>query len=159
MGGVFKKSKFFFDNILISSKSSLLLSLNSKMEQLIGEITTDERNLKAATENHAKEASNFAALEKESTDIIDTLNCTIALLDRYASMIEGQEEDIAAWTGDQKAETKAQGLDRNTNSLICATCKREPLNSVMVTEIFLDFANFGVRFWDPCSFECYQPSG
>ena len=73
--------------------------------------------------------------------------------------IEGQEEDIAAWTGDQKAETKAQGLDRNTNSLICATCKREPLNSVMVTEIFLDFANFGVRFWDPCSFECYQPSG
>ena len=73
--------------------------------------------------------------------------------------IEGQEEDIAAWTGDQKAETKAQGLDRNTNSLICATCKREPLNSVMVTEIFLDFANFGVQFWDPCSFECYQPSG
>ena len=85
------------------------------MEQLIGEITTDERNLKAATENHAKEASNLAALEKESTDIIDTLNCTIALLERYASMIEGQEEDIATWTGDQKAETKAQGLDISTN--------------------------------------------
>ena len=45
------------------------------MEQLIGEITTDETNFKVATENRAKEASDFAALEKELTKVMNTLHC------------------------------------------------------------------------------------
>ena len=28
--------------------------------------------------------------------------------------------------------------------------------SKIIVDWFLDFANFGVRFWDPCSLECYQ---
>ena len=35
------------------------------IEQLLGEITTDETDLKAATEIRAKSANVFAALEKE----------------------------------------------------------------------------------------------
>ena len=48
----------------IVSKASLLASLDSKMERLVGEMTTDEADLKAATEICTKEASEFAALEK-----------------------------------------------------------------------------------------------
>ena len=47
----------------ISSKASPLASLDSKVEQLGGEITTDEADLEAATEISAKEASDFVATE------------------------------------------------------------------------------------------------
>ena len=50
--------------------------------------TTDEADFKAAGEIRAKEASDFTALEKELTEIIDTLKCAIGLLERHASMLE-----------------------------------------------------------------------
>ena len=58
------------------------------MERLVGEMTTDEADLKAATEICTKEASDFAALEKELTEVIDILNRAIGLLERNASMLE-----------------------------------------------------------------------
>ena len=72
----------------IVSKASLLASLDSKMERLVGEMTTDEADLKAATEICTKEASDFAALEKELTEVIDILNHAIGLLERNASVQE-----------------------------------------------------------------------
>ena len=55
------------------------------MEQLAGKITTDEADLKATGEIRAKESSD---LEKELTEIVDTLNRAIGLLERHASMVE-----------------------------------------------------------------------
>ena len=56
------------------------------MEQLAGKVATDEADLKAAGEIRAKEGSEFTALEKELTEIIDTFKCAIGLLERQASM-------------------------------------------------------------------------
>ena len=50
--------------------------------------TTDEADFKAAGEIRAKEASDFTALEKELTEIVDTLNRAIGLLERHASIVE-----------------------------------------------------------------------
>ena len=43
------------------------------MEQLVGEVTTGKAALKAAAEILAKEACDYPALEKELTEVIDTL--------------------------------------------------------------------------------------
>ena len=48
----------------IGSKVSLLASLDSKVEQLVGEVTTGKADLKAAAEILAKEAGDYTALEK-----------------------------------------------------------------------------------------------
>ena len=45
-------------------------------------------DIKADTEIRAHEASDSAALKKELTEVIDTLNRTIGLLERYACMLE-----------------------------------------------------------------------
>ena len=58
------------------------------MEQLAGKIATDEADHKAAGEISAKEGGDFTALEKELTEIVDTLHCAIGLLERHASMVE-----------------------------------------------------------------------
>ena len=58
------------------------------MEQLAGKITTDEADLKATGEIRAKEGSDFTALEKELTEILDTFKRAIGLLERHASMLE-----------------------------------------------------------------------
>ena len=67
---------------------TLFLCLNSKVQQLAGEITTDEADRKAADEIRAKEASDFTALEKELTEILDTFKRAIGLLERHASMLK-----------------------------------------------------------------------
>ena len=58
------------------------------MEQLAGKIATDEADHKAAGEISAKEGGDFTALEKELTEIVDTLNRAIGLLERHASIVE-----------------------------------------------------------------------
>ena len=74
-------------------KGKAYASLDSKIEQLVGEITTHETDLKAAIEICAKRASDFAALEKELKEVIETLNCRIGLLERHASMLELKNEN------------------------------------------------------------------
>ena len=63
-------------------------SLDSKIEQLVGEIITHETDLKAAIEICAKRASDFAALEKELKRVSETLNCKIGFFERHTSMQE-----------------------------------------------------------------------
>ena len=80
------------NNKQIGAKDYLLMSLNSKVQQLAGEITTDEADRKAAGEIRAKEASDFTALEKEQTEIIDTFKQAIGLLERHACLhVEAEE--------------------------------------------------------------------
>ena len=49
----------------------------------MGEITTDEADLKTATEIYDKKASDCAAFGKELTEIIDTLNGASGFLERH----------------------------------------------------------------------------
>ena len=48
----------------------------------------DEADRKAAGKSRAKEASDFTALKRGLTEIIDTLKRAIGLLERHASMLE-----------------------------------------------------------------------
>jgi len=76
----------------IDQESALIGSLNAKIEELSASIATDEADLKAATEIRAKEAVDFAAEEKELSEVINTLGRAITILTREmqggASMLQ-----------------------------------------------------------------------
>merc|ERR1719163_677156 len=84
----------------IDQQSALIGSLNAKIEELAANIATDEADLKAATGIRAKEAADFAAEEKELSEVIDTLGRAIQILSREmaggASMLQLQNAKSVA---------------------------------------------------------------
>eukprot|EP00927_Polykrikos_kofoidii_P024371 TRINITY_DN2217_c0_g1_i6.p1 TRINITY_DN2217_c0_g1~~TRINITY_DN2217_c0_g1_i6.p1 ORF type:complete len:684 (-),score=181.60 TRINITY_DN2217_c0_g1_i6:342-2393(-) len=66
----------------IELQEALQSSLSAKIEDLGGSIGTDSADLQAATNIRNEEASDFAAEEKEMTEMIDTLQRAIAILQR-----------------------------------------------------------------------------
>ena len=52
--------------VLTGAKDSFLGLLNPKVKQLAGGVATEQEDLKAAGETHAKEARDFIAGEKEA---------------------------------------------------------------------------------------------
>jgi len=76
----------------IDQETATIGSLTAKIEELSASIATDEADLKAATDIRAKEAADFAAEEKELSEVIDTLGRAIAILSREmqggASMLQ-----------------------------------------------------------------------
>ena len=52
--------------MIIGAKDSFLGLLNPKVKQLAGGVATEQEDLKAAGETHAKEARDFIAGEKEA---------------------------------------------------------------------------------------------
>jgi len=66
----------------IEEETALTASLNSKVESLAASAATDEADLKAATDIRTKEAADFAAQEKELTEVVDSLQRAIGLLER-----------------------------------------------------------------------------
>jgi len=73
---------------------------STKVESLTGEIAVDEADLKAATEIRAKEEAAFLAEEKELSEVVDTLERAIAILEREmkkgASMLQLQNAGSVA---------------------------------------------------------------
>jgi len=69
----------------IEKASSQISALGTKIEELSGSIAKDEADLAAATKIRSQEAADFAAEEKESKDVISTLERAIAVLDRELS--------------------------------------------------------------------------
>merc|ERR1719389_1440513 len=57
----------------IEKETATAESLNAKIEELSAAISTDEQDLKAATEIREKEQAAFEAEEKELVEVIDTL--------------------------------------------------------------------------------------
>merc|ERR1719453_2621217 len=57
-------------------------SLSAKIEELASAISVDEADLKAATEIREKEKTAFLAEEKELTEVIDTLERAIGILEK-----------------------------------------------------------------------------
>jgi len=66
----------------IDKETSNAQALQTKIDELSGDIATDEADLKAATEIREKEAADFAAEEKELTSVIDMLQRAIAVLEK-----------------------------------------------------------------------------
>jgi len=67
---------------VIDEATATIGALAAKIEMLAGEISVDEADLKAATDIRGKEASVFAAQEKELTEVIDTLQRAVGILER-----------------------------------------------------------------------------
>merc|ERR1719493_448597 len=66
----------------IDEETALGASLDTKVGELSESIATDEADLKAATEIRAKENADFLAEEKELTEVIDSLQRAIAILEK-----------------------------------------------------------------------------
>jgi hypothetical protein len=68
----------------IDEQKAMQSELKTKIEDLAGGIATDSADLKSATAIRANEASDFAAEEKESSEVISTLERAIRILTRQA---------------------------------------------------------------------------
>jgi len=66
----------------IEEEVATAAALNTKIEELAASIATDEADLKSAKEIRAKEANDFAAEEKELTEVISTLERAVGILSR-----------------------------------------------------------------------------
>jgi predicted transcriptional regulator len=66
----------------IEKETSKISAFGTQIEELSGSISKDEADLKAATAIRAEETATFAAEEKESKEIIGTLERAIAVLSR-----------------------------------------------------------------------------
>jgi len=66
----------------IASETANADELNTKIEELAADISTDEADLKAATEIRSKEAADFAAQEKELSSVIDMLQRAVSVLEK-----------------------------------------------------------------------------
>jgi len=69
----------------IEKASAIISSSGSKIEEIAASVASDDSDLKAATAIRTSEAADFAAEEKESKDVISTLERAIAVLSREAA--------------------------------------------------------------------------
>jgi hypothetical protein len=66
----------------IAEQVATIDELTAKVEALAASIATDEADLQAATEIRNKEQADFAAEEKELSEVVDTLGRAIGILER-----------------------------------------------------------------------------
>merc|ERR1719161_50453 len=64
----------------IEEETSTIGALETKIEELSSSIQSDEADLKAATDIRTKEAADFAAEEKELTEVLSALTRAIGIL-------------------------------------------------------------------------------
>jgi len=66
----------------IKKEGANMATLSDEIDTHDSNIATNDADLKAATEIREKEAADFAAMEKETVEIIDTLQRAISILER-----------------------------------------------------------------------------
>merc|ERR1719242_1572202 len=66
----------------IDEETSMVAALETKVEELTASIATDESDLDAATKIREKESADFMAEEKELTEVIDSLQRAIGILEK-----------------------------------------------------------------------------
>merc|ERR1712113_743 len=92
--------------------------MGEKLETLAADLSTDEADLKAAREIRAHEAADFAANEKELSEVVDTLQRAISILEKEmaktggASMMQLHNADNIA----QVLSTVVQGTGISSES-------------------------------------------
>jgi len=67
---------------VIDEETATAESLTTKVEELTASIATDEADLDAATKIRAKESADFVAEEKELSEVIDSLQRAIGILEK-----------------------------------------------------------------------------
>jgi len=87
----------------IDDDAANIAAQDSKIEELAGEIASDEADLKAATEIRAKEAASFSAKE---TDLVETVD----ILERAIGIIEKEMNGGAALAQIQQASSVVDAL-------------------------------------------------
>jgi len=81
----------------IEEEGATVASLTTTVEELAASIATNEGDLKAATKIREEEAGTFAALEKETSEIIDTLERAIGIIKKNgAAMLQTKGVDSVA---------------------------------------------------------------
>jgi len=73
----------------IAKETANMEELETKLEELGGELALDESDLKAATEIREKEQVDFEAEEKELMETIDTIQRALAILEREVAKVGG----------------------------------------------------------------------
>jgi len=73
----------------IEKETASISALGTQIEELSGSIAKDEADLKAATAIRAEEKADFDAEEKESKDIINTLERAVAVISREMAKSPG----------------------------------------------------------------------
>merc|ERR1719450_596738 len=92
-------------NAAIEKEAATAQALNAKIEEISAAISTDEADLKAATEIRAKENTAFVAEEKELIDVIGTLERATGILEKELAKSGG-----ASMMQLQKATDAVQAL-------------------------------------------------
>jgi len=96
----------------IAKESSNIDAQAAKVEELASAVATDEADLKAATEIRDKEATDFAAKEKDLVETIDTLERAIGIIEKEmkggASMMQMKKAGTVVEA--LQAMVQAQGL-------------------------------------------------
>merc|ERR1719174_1610723 len=87
----------------IEEETSTIGALETKIEELSSSIQSDEADLKAATDIRTKEAADFAAEEKELTEVISMLERATSILSKEmaksgASMLQSQLKNTNSLT-------------------------------------------------------------
>jgi len=82
-------------NAAIAQELAVSSTLHTKIDELVAGLTTDEADLKAATQIRNKEAADFAAEEKDLVETVDIIRRAIQILERQmqsggASMLQLQ---------------------------------------------------------------------
>jgi len=100
----------------IESNTATITSLESKIEELSSDISSDESDLKAATGIREKEAADFAAEEKELTEVIDSLERAVSILTKEmaksgASMLQVKSADSVAQAFSAMVQAAAMSAD------------------------------------------------
>mmetsp|Transcript_155064 Transcript_155064/g.273905 ORF Transcript_155064/g.273905 Transcript_155064/m.273905 type:complete len:684 (+) Transcript_155064:69-2120(+) len=84
----------------IAKEEATGTALTSKIEEFAASISSDEADLEKAKGVRAEEAADFAAMEKETTEIMGTLTRAIGILEKEmaggASMMQLQNTDTVA---------------------------------------------------------------
>jgi len=84
----------------IAKEEATGTALTSKIEEFAASISSDEADLEKAKGVRAEEAADFAAMEKETTEIMGTLTRAIGILEKEmaggASMMQLQSSDTVA---------------------------------------------------------------
>lgn len=70
---------------VIEKESAKMSAANTRIEELSGSIASDEADLRAASEIRTSESADFAAAEKETLEVIATMQRAVAELSRVAA--------------------------------------------------------------------------
>jgi len=109
----------------IANEAATAENLNSKIEEVAGNIATDEADLKAATDIRKKENAAFVAEEKELVDVLGTLERAVTILKKELS------KGGASMMQLQTANNVAQALSAMVDAATLSTADASKLTALL----------------------------